>query len=158
MALRKMESGSDRKFAIEIPLRFQSRIGLIAVTTAPAFVLFLLIPAPLVPPVFSILSFMIACSVAMYALSTKANHHTQGSTIWNIAYAFTLTWIVAGIMSNPKHVFDWFDNLSIVPLFQVVMIDLRRDCRSNSALGRLCSVWRAQLPCLLYLPESPRSS
>jgi hypothetical protein len=113
---------------------------------------------PLVPPVFSILSFMIACSVAMYALSTKANHHTQGSTIWNIAYAFTLTWIVAGIMSNPKHVFDWFDNLSIVPLFQVVMIDLRRDCRSNSALGRLCSVWRAQLPCLLYLPESPRSS
>ena len=115
MALRKMESGSERKFVIEIPLRFQGLIGLIAVTAAPAFVLFLLIPAPLVPPVFSILSFVIACSVAMYALSTKANRHAQGSTVWNIAYAFTFTWIVAGMMSNPKHVFDWFDNLSMVP-------------------------------------------
>jgi hypothetical protein len=115
MALRKMESGSERKFVIEIPLRFQGPIGLITVTTAPAFVLFLLIPAPLVPPVFSILSFVIACSVAMYALLIKENRHAQGSTIWNIAYAFTFTWIVAGMMSNPKHVFDWFDNLSIVP-------------------------------------------
>jgi hypothetical protein len=115
MAQRKMESGSERKFVIEVPLRFQGLIGLIAVTTAPAFLLFLLIPAPLVPPVFSILSFVIACSVAMYALSIKANRDAQGSTIWNIAYVFTFTWIVAGMMSNPKHVLDWFDNLPMVP-------------------------------------------
>ena len=115
MALRKMEGGSEGKFVFEIPLRFRGLIGLIAMTAAPAFMLFLLIPARLVPPVFSILSFVIACSVAMYALSTKANRDAQGSTIWNIAYAFTFTWIVAGMMSNPKHVFDWFDNLSMVP-------------------------------------------
>jgi hypothetical protein len=115
MALRKMEGGSERKFVIEIPLRFRGLISLIAMTAAPAFVLFLLIPARLVPPVLSILSFVIACSVAMYALSTKADRDAQGSTIWNIAYAFTFTWIVAGMMSNPKHVFDWFDNLSMVP-------------------------------------------
>ena len=25
------------------------------------------------------------------------------------------TWIVAGMISNPKHVLDWFDNLPMVP-------------------------------------------
>jgi hypothetical protein len=88
MALRKMESGSERN-VIEVPLRFQGLIGLIAITAVPAFVLLLLIPAPLVPPVLSILSFVIACVVAMYALFIKANRDAQGSTIWNIAYVFT---------------------------------------------------------------------
>jgi hypothetical protein len=115
MAFRKMESGSERKFVIEVPLRFQGLIGLIAITAAPAFVLLLLIPARLVPPVLSILSFVIACVVAMYALFIKANRDAQSSTIWNIAYVFTFTWIIAGMMSNPKHVLDWFDNLSMVP-------------------------------------------
>jgi hypothetical protein len=78
-------------------------------------VLFLLIPAPLVPPVLSILSFVIACVVAMYALFIKANREARGSTIWNIAYVFTFTWIVAGMTSDPKNVLDWFDNLSMVP-------------------------------------------
>ena len=115
MAFRKMESGSERKFVIEVPLRFQGLIGLIAITAAPAFVLLLLIPARLVPPVLSILSFVSACVVALYALFIKASRDAQGSTIWNIAYVFTFTWIVAGMMSNPKHVLDWFDNLSMVP-------------------------------------------
>ena len=113
MALGKMES--ERKFAIEGPLRFSGLIGLIAITAAPAFVLFLVIPTPLVLPVLSILSLVIGCVVAMYAVFIKANRDAQGSTIWNIAYAFTFTWIVAGMMSNPKHVLDWFDNLSMVP-------------------------------------------
>jgi hypothetical protein len=115
MAHRKMESGSERKFVIEIPLRFQGLIGLIAITAAPAFVLLFLIPAPLVPPVLSILSFVIACAVALYALFIKASRDAQGLTIWNIAYVFTFIWIVAGMISNPKHVLDWFDNLSMVP-------------------------------------------
>ena len=89
MALRKMESGSERKFVIEVPLRFQGLIGLIVITAAPAFVLFLLIPAPLVPPVLSILSLVLACGVALYALFTKASRDAQGVAIWGIAYAFT---------------------------------------------------------------------
>jgi hypothetical protein len=114
MALMKTESGSERKVVIEIPFRFQGLIGLIAITAAPALMLFLLIPAPLVPPVLSVLSFVIACVVAMYALFIKANPDAQGSTIWNIACVFTLIWIVAGVTSNPKHVLDWFDHLSMV--------------------------------------------
>jgi len=115
MALREIEGGSERKFVIEVPLRFQGLIGLVAMTAVQAFLLFLLIPARLVPPVLCLLSFVIACVVAMYALLTKADHHAQGSMIWNIAYVFTLTWIVAGLMSNHKHVLDWFDSLSMVP-------------------------------------------
>jgi hypothetical protein len=48
------------------------------------------------PPVLSILSFVIACVVAMYALFTKANRDAQGSAIWDIACVYTVTWIVAG--------------------------------------------------------------
>jgi hypothetical protein len=115
MAQRKMDSGFERKLVIEVPLRFHGLIRLIAVTAAPAFVLFLLIPAPLVLPVLSILSLVIACVAAMYALFINANRDAQGSTIWNIVYVFTFTWIVAGMISNPKHVLDWFDNLPMVP-------------------------------------------
>jgi hypothetical protein len=117
MALGKME-GAGRKFVIDVPLRLQRLIGvigLIAIVAAPAFLLLLLLPARLVPPVLSILSFVIACLVAMYALFMQAHRDAQGSAIWNIACVFTFTWIVAGMMSNPKHVLDWFENLSMAP-------------------------------------------
>jgi hypothetical protein len=115
MALWKMEYGSERKFVVGDPSRFLDLVGLIAIVTAPALVLFLLIPLPLVPPVLSILSFAIACAVALYALFTKASRSAQGVAIWDVAGAFTFIWIVAGVMSNPKHLLDWFDSLSMVP-------------------------------------------
>jgi hypothetical protein len=108
-----MECASERKFVIEDRLRFLDLFGLIAIATAPAFVLLLLIPLPLVPPVLSILSLVIACGVALYALITKASRDVQGVTIWDIAYAFAFIWIVAGKISNPKHLLDWFDSLCI---------------------------------------------
>ncbi len=33
----------------------------------------------------------------------------KARAIWNIAYAFALIWIVAAVMSKPRHVLDWFD-------------------------------------------------
>jgi hypothetical protein len=110
-----MEYGSERKFVIEGPFRRLAPVGLIAIATAPALVLLLLIPLPLVPPVLSILSFVIACGAALYAIFTRASREAQGVTIWNIAYTFTFIWIVAGVMSKPRHLLDWFDNLSMVP-------------------------------------------
>jgi hypothetical protein len=115
MALGKMENGSERKFVIDDPFRFLDLVGLIAIATAPAFLLLLLIPLQLVPPVLGILSFVIACGVALYALFTKASRDAQGVTIWDIAYVFTFIWIVAGMMSNPRHLLEWFDNLAMVP-------------------------------------------
>jgi hypothetical protein len=52
-------------------------------------VLLLLLPLSLVPPVLSILSLVLACGVALYALFTKASRDAQGVAIWGIAYAFT---------------------------------------------------------------------
>jgi hypothetical protein len=54
---------------------------------------------------------VIASIAAICALLTRAN----GSVIWTIASVFAFTWIIAGLMSNPKHVLDWFDSLSMVP-------------------------------------------
>lgn len=115
MALGKLENGSERKFVIHDPFRFLDLVGLIAITTAPALLLLLLIPLQLVPPVLGILSFVTACGVALYALFTKASRDAQGVTIWDIAYVFTFIWIVAGMMSNPRHLLEWFDNLAMVP-------------------------------------------
>jgi hypothetical protein len=115
MALGGMEYGSERKFVIDGPFRRLATVGLIAIAAAPALVLLLLIPLPLVPPVLSILSFVIACGAALYAIFTRARREAQGLTIWNIAYAFTFVWLVAGVMSKPRHLLDWFDNLSMVP-------------------------------------------
>jgi hypothetical protein len=115
MALEKMEYRSERKFVIGDRFRFQDWFGLIAIAAAQLFVLLLLIPPLLVLPAISLLSFVIACGVALYALSTNASRDAQGLAIWNIAYAFAWIWIVAGVMSKPRHVLDWFDNLSVVP-------------------------------------------
>jgi hypothetical protein len=115
MALEKIEYRSERKFVIGDRFRLQDWLGLIAIVAAQLFVLLLLIPPPLVLPVLSLLSFVMACGAALYALSTNASRDAQGRAIWNIAYAFTWIWIVAAVMSKPKHVLDWFDNLSVVP-------------------------------------------
>jgi hypothetical protein len=115
MALEKMEYGSERKFVIGDGFRFQDWLGLIAIAIVQVFVLLLLVPRPLVLPVLSLLSFVIACSAALYARSIHASRDAQGQTIWNVAYVFAWVWVVAAVMSKPKHVLDWFDNLSVVP-------------------------------------------
>ena len=115
MALDKMEYGAARQFAIGGRFRLQDWLGLIAIVAAQLFVLLLLIPPPLVLPVLSLLSFVTACGVALYALSIHANRDAQGVAIWNIAYAFAWIWIVAAVMSKPKHVLEWFDTLPMVP-------------------------------------------
>jgi hypothetical protein len=115
MALEKMDYGSERKFVIGDGFRFQDWLGLIAIAIVQVFVLMLLVPRPLVLPVLSLLSFVIACGVALYARATDANRDAQGLGIWNIAYVFAWIWIVAGVMSKPRHVLDWFDNLSVIP-------------------------------------------
>jgi len=115
MALRKMDYASERKFVFDARFPFLDLTGLIAIVTASVFVLLLLIPLPLVPPVLSILSFAIACAAALYAFSAKAARDAQGITSWDIASLFTCIWIVTGILSDRKYLLDWFDNLSVVP-------------------------------------------
>ena len=115
MGLRKMQYGSERKLAVDEPFRFLDLVSLIAITAVPVLMLLLLFPPPLVPPILSIVSFMIACGIALYALFTKAHRDAPGVAIWDIAGAFIFIWIVTGMMSNPKHLLDWFDSLSMAP-------------------------------------------
>ena len=72
MAYGNAEDGSERRSVIEVPLRFRGPLGLVAMIVGLAFVLLLLIPAQLVPPVLSILSFVIACVVAG---QSQVDHH-----------------------------------------------------------------------------------
>lgn len=115
MALWKIEHDPARRFVLNEPARFLDLIGLIAIAAAPGLVLLLLIPLPLVLPVLSVLSFVIACGAALFALVKKVNRNAQGISLWDVVYAFTFIWIVAGMMSNPKHLLAWFDHLAIVP-------------------------------------------
>jgi hypothetical protein len=115
MAFGNVEYGAGRKFAIARRFRFPDPVGLLAIAAAPAVVLFFLVPLPLVPPVLSLLSLVMACGVALYARITKASRDGHGATIWNISYGFAFIWIVAAKMSDPKHVLDWFDTLSMLP-------------------------------------------
>jgi hypothetical protein len=115
MAFGKLQYGTGPRFDVRSRFALPDWAGLVAIVAAPAVVLLLLIPLPLVPPVVSLLSFMIAGGVALYALFTKASREAQGITLWDVAAGFTLSWIVAGTMSNPKHVLGWFDSLSLVP-------------------------------------------
>jgi hypothetical protein len=111
MALGKIDYGLQHKFVIDTPFRLPDMTGLIAIAAAPAIVLLLLIPLPLVPPVLSLLSFVSACGFALYGLFTNASRDARGVTVWNVAYAFAFIWIAAAVMSKPKHLLDWFGSL-----------------------------------------------
>ena len=111
MAIGKIEYGSQPKFALDAPFRLPDWLGLVAIVGAPAVVLVLLIPLPLVPHALSLLSFVSACGFALYGLFTNASRDARGVTVWNVAYAFAFIWIAAAVMSKPKHLLDWFGSL-----------------------------------------------
>ena len=115
MALGNVEYGSGRQFAVARRARFTGLAGPLAIAAAPALVLFFLIPLPLVPPVLSILSLVMACGVALYARIIGAARDGHNEAIWEISYAFAFIWIVAAKLSDPKHVLDWLDSLSMLP-------------------------------------------
>ena len=116
MAFWRIEHSSARKFVLNEPAHVPADIvGFLAIAVSPAFLLLLLLPIQLVLPVLSIVSFVIACSLALYAHFSRGIHPSRQQALWDFAYAFTLVWIGAGIMSNPRHLLDWFEQLTLVP-------------------------------------------
>ncbi len=111
MALDKIDYGTERKLLIGGGFHFPDWLGLIAIAAVQVFVLLLLIPLPLVAPVLCLLSFVMACCVTLYALSTHARRDAVGPAVWNVACTLTLIWIVAAVLSKPAHVLAWFDRL-----------------------------------------------
>jgi hypothetical protein len=116
MALWRIEHGPARKFVLNEPAHVPAEIvGFLAIAVSPAFLLLPLLPIQLVLPILSIVSFVIACSIALYAHFTRDAHPSRQPALWDFAYAFTLVWIGAGIISSPRYLLDWFEQIALTP-------------------------------------------
>jgi hypothetical protein len=114
MAIWRVEQGPTRKFVLTDRAQLLDWIALIAVAAAPGFLLILFIPLPLVLPVLSIISFILACSIALFAHCSRDRRGAPTQVLWDLACAFTFVWIVSGLTSNPRHLLDWFDQLALM--------------------------------------------
>src|SRR5215831_6091320 len=116
MALWRIEHSPARKFVINEPAHVPVDVlGFLAIAVSPAFLLLLLLPIHLVLPMLSIVCFVIACSIALYAHFSRQAHPSRQPALWDFAYAFTLVWIGAGMMSNPRHLLDWLEQITLAP-------------------------------------------
>jgi hypothetical protein len=72
--------------------------------TASSVLLVWLVPPPLVLPALGLVSFTAAGVVALFAHYSGADRHADGITLWDVAGAFALIWVAAGILSEPEHI------------------------------------------------------
>ena len=86
---------------------------LIAVGTAPGFLLVGLVPLQLVLPALSIVSFTVAAFVALWAYRRGVDRHADGMTLWDVAGLFAVIWVGAGMLSTPEHVVELFDHMTM---------------------------------------------
>ena len=86
--------------------------ALIGIAAAPGLLFAWLIPLPFIPPVICVVSFLIACSFALFAHYTGARRRSAEVTAWDVAGIFTLVWIGAGLASDHKHLVQLFEILA----------------------------------------------
>lgn len=72
-----------------------------------------LVPPPLLMPVLSLVSFLAAGVIALFAYYSGADRHTPGITLWDVAGVFALIWIGAGMLSEPEHVIQLFGHVAM---------------------------------------------
>ena len=89
--------------------------ALLAVAVALGLVLIWRTSLPLLLPILGLASFMIACAAALFAHYSGVDRHAPGITAWHLAAIFASIWIVAGMMSDPKHIAEVFDHLTMAP-------------------------------------------
>lgn len=113
MAHWKVQYSSSRKVILDDPTHFLDRVALISIAAAPGLFLTMTIPLQLVLPAVSILSFTVACGIALYAHCSSPYRSESDKVLWELAYAFAFVWVAAGICSNPWHLLDWFESLAV---------------------------------------------
>lgn len=86
--------------------------ALIGIVAAPGLFCAWLMPLPFLLPVICMVSFLIACSFAAFALYTRADRRSAEVTAWDVAALFTLVWIGAGFASNPVYLVRLFEILA----------------------------------------------
>jgi hypothetical protein len=115
MTLWKTERGSAPLFTPDAPARHLDAAALVVIAAAPGLLLLWLVPLPLVLPVLSILSFVIAGVVALMAHYSGIDRRAPGISAWDVAALFTLIWIIAGMISGAKPFAELFDRLATTP-------------------------------------------
>jgi len=112
MALWKTEHGSA---PLSTPYVRAQQIDLAVLVAIPALLIVWLIPTPLILPAFSIVSFMIACIVALWAHHSGVDRRAPGLTLWDVAAVFALIWIGAGVISDRRDIVQLLDLLNMAP-------------------------------------------
>jgi hypothetical protein len=115
MALWKTEHDFQPHFTLRVPARALDLAALFAIVAAPVLLLLWAVPLPLALPAVSIMSFIIACVVALFAHCSGVDRTAPGLTPWDIVALFTLIWISAGMVSGPKQVVELFEQLATAP-------------------------------------------
>ena len=119
MTFWRTERGSAPLFTREAPrftpARYNDLAALVIIAAAPGLLLLWLIPLPLVLPVLSIMSFMIAGIAALVARYCGIDRHAPGVSAWDVAGLYTLIWIIAGMMSGTRQFTELFDRLAAIP-------------------------------------------
>jgi hypothetical protein len=116
MALLSTEHRTAHPFTLYIPPpQHLDQVALVAAATAPVLLVLWWAPLSLVLPLLSIVSFVVAGIAALFAHYSEADHRAKRITPWSVAAVFTLIWIVAGAISDPRHVVQLFDRLATAP-------------------------------------------
>jgi hypothetical protein len=71
------------------------------------------LPRPLVMPALSTVSFLAAGIVALFAYYSGADRHSPDVTPWDVAGAFALIWVGAGMLTEPEHVVQLFGYITM---------------------------------------------
>lgn len=80
----------------------------------PVFLIASFVPLSLLMPVLSLVSFLAAGAVALFAYYSRADRRAAGITSWDVAGVFALIWITTGMLSEPQHVIQLFDHIAMV--------------------------------------------
>lgn len=90
MTLWKTERGFATLSLPKASARYLDLAGLVVIVAAPGLLLLWLVPPPLLLPILSIMSFVIAGVAALVSHYSGVDRHAPGVSAWDIADVFTL--------------------------------------------------------------------
>jgi len=108
MTLWRSEHSPRYELSIRSPGHRLDRTILLATTAALGALLIWSVPPHLIMPTLGIASFLVAGLIGALAYWLGADRHTVGISAWDIAGAFALIWVTAGMLSEPQQVAELF--------------------------------------------------
>jgi hypothetical protein len=111
MTLWKFEHGSARGPSLHALTPHLERVALIVAAAASGLLVVRMVPPALVLPALGAVSFAFAGAVALFAYCSGADRKARAITPWDVAGVFALLWLAAGMLSEPEHVVQLFDQM-----------------------------------------------